>query len=125
MPLKSTFTEKVTWFIETMGTNQASEITLSIKPNKRFSDVVAYIRKGSFGKGLAGALVKDTDTGFMYVYEYAFNNQARWKYRITIQHRGETIDSLTLFRRDAGAAVMAKNDLNQLEKKVPDYDGKE
>ena len=119
MALKATFGEKVVWLLETFGKDKASEITLSIKPNKKFSDVVEYIRKGKFGKGF-GAVVKDTDTGFMYTYEYVFNNNARWRYRITINHRGETIDSLTLFKRDAGAAVMAKEALNQLEKKVPD-----
>ena len=98
---------------------QSSESTLSITPNKKFSDVKEYIEAGKFGKSLVGKITRQTDTGLIYRYEYDCGG-LRNTYRVTVKHRGEKVDSLELYKNCPAALAISKSNLNDFEKKVPD-----
>ena len=122
MDLKVSFKEKFVGVIE-MLTNKNSEVTLSFKSKKKFSDVVEYIRTGKFGKSMAGRVSKDTDSGYMYQYEY-FNDghgMSKGGYKFTISHIGETINELKFYNVGPAAAWGAKSALSKLEKELPDF----
>lgn len=125
MPLKITFKDKFVGTIEKLSSKKCSEITLSISPNKKLSDVVAYIRKGKFGKSMAGRVVRDTDTGYLFEYEYCNNgkNLSEGGYKFTINHIGEQIISIKLYYKNPGASWDAKSLLNKMEKKLPEVKG--
>jgi hypothetical protein len=114
MAFKLTIKDWISFFFS----KNPTDATLSISPNKKFSDVKAYVEKGKFGKTIAGRITRQTDNGFIYYYEYVENNQA--KYRVTINHAGEKIKTLELFSSRPGALAYIKNCLNQLEKTIPD-----
>lgn len=111
------------WIIESFITHKKSEFTVSTKPKKKFSDVANYIRENKIGKSLAGNTVTNTDSGFIFRYEYNFGGDRSSYYDVEISHRGEIIDSLKLHFKGEGASYTAKDALKRLEKDVPDYEG--
>ena len=116
MAFKLTLMDRISFFLS----KNITEATLSISPNKKFSDVKAYIEKGKFGKAaIGGRIVKQTDSGYIYTYEYIWNNNQN-HYRVTVNHLGEKVTKVELYRRQAAAIAWTKNSLNVFEKKVAD-----
>ena len=114
MAFKLTVKDWISFFFS----KNPTEATLSISPNKKFLDVKAYIEQGKFGKTVAGRITRQTDTGYIYYYEYYMHDKAN--YRVTINHMGEMVKTIELYMRGPGALAYVKNALNQLEKKLPD-----
>ena len=115
--------DKFIWILESFFTHKKSEITLSSDmKKKRFSDVTAYLKENKIGKSLSGKTIKDSDSGFMYEYEYNFGgNKPTAYYKVTIGHRGETIDSFQLKYYCEGAAYEAKYAIKRMEEAIPDF----
>ena len=122
MAFKITFGEKISGIIA-LFTNKQTEVTLSYSPKKKFSDIVEYVRSGKFGKSLAGRAVRDTDSGYLFEYEYYNDGKSTSKggYKVTVSHVGEKVNELKLRYRNPGAALTAKDILNKLDKVLPDY----
>lgn len=114
MAFKTTLKDWISIFFSKENT----ESTLSITVNKKFSDVKAYIEGGKFGSSMMGKVTKQTDNGFIYRYEYDFGN--RTYYRVTVNHVGEKVNSLELYKYCQAALAISKGNLNDFEKKVPD-----
>ena len=111
----------VMWIIESFITHKKSEITLSSDMNKKFSDVATYARENKIANSIAGKTVKNTDSGYVFTYEYNFGNDSY--YILTVKHRGENILSTELHFNIEGAAYTAKNALKKMEKALPDFAG--
>lgn len=127
MVFKVTFKDVMAMLIETFITKKITDTTLSYQPKKKFSDVVEYIRAGKMGKSMVGRATRDTDTGYLFEYEYAgdgvrFSNGG---YQVTINHIGEKIISLKVHSKTEGSSWDAKEKLNGIEKKLPDFDAGE
>ena len=116
MAFKITLKDWISIFVS----KQHSESTLSIQPNKKFSDVKEYIETGKFGKSILGRVTRQTDDGITYRYEYDCGGDGRNIYRVTVKHRGEKVDLLELYKRCEAALAISKGNLNDFEKKVPD-----
>ena len=114
MAFKTTLKDWISIFFE----KNNSESTLSITVNKKFSDVKAYIEGGKFGSSLVGKITRQTDNGFIYRYEYDLG-QGKF-YRVTVDHRGEQVTKVELYKRCPAALAISKGNLNDFEKKVAD-----
>ena len=114
MAFKTTLKDWISIFFE----KNNSESTLSITVNKKFSDVKAYIEGGKFGSSLVGKMTRQTDNGFIYRYEYDLGQGK--SYRVTVDHRGEQVTKVELYKRCPAALAISKGNLNDFEKKVAD-----
>ena len=124
MAFKITFMEKLGAFIDVFNSNaRPTEATFSFTPNSRFSDVKEYVETLKISKSMAGKVTQQTDSGYMYVFEYVFDGKSMMSnaggYRVTINHIGEKVNSLQLYLRQKTAAANCKFLLNKLEEKVP------
>lgn len=109
-------------------TGKMSTYTGSCKPKKKFSDVAKYVREGKLlGTSLIGRAVVDTDTGgVLFNYKYYYNGKSEEKgfYEVTIQHFGESIQSMEIKLKNCGAAHMTKQVIAKMEAALEDYKGK-
>ena len=105
-------------WISIFFSKEATESTLSIAVNKKFSDVKSYIEEGKFGNSLVGKITRQTDNGFIYRYEYDLGQGNM--YRVTVDHRGEKATKVELYKRCPSALAISKGNLNDFEKKVAD-----
>ena len=124
MAFKITFMEKVGVFLSALNSNaMPTEATFSINLNAKFSDVKDYVEKLQISKSMAGRVTKQSDTGYMYVFEYIFDGQSmnskHGGYRVTINHVGEKVNSVQLYLRKVSATVDCKFMLNKMEEKIP------
>ena len=95
MAFKITLKDWITIFVS----KQTTEATLSISPNKKFSDIKEYIESGKFGKSLMGQISRQTDNGLIYRYEYEFHDSKKSSYRVTVNHMGEKVSKVELYKR--------------------------
>ena len=124
MAFKITFIEKVGALINALNSNaQPTEATFSFQPNSKFSDIKTYVEGLKISKSMTGKVSKQTDSGFLYVFEYIFDGKSMYSkfggYRVNISHVGEKVNSLELYLRQPSAAANCKFMLNKLEEKVP------
>ena len=117
--------DKFFWFIESFITHKKSDIEISSDMKKKFSDVTAYIKANNIGKSLSGKTIRDTDSGFLYEYEYNFGGKNPSYYNVLIGHRGEKIDSFKLKYHCEGAAAEAKFAIKKMQESIPDFVGEE
>ena len=115
MAFKITLKDWISIFVS----KQNTESTLSLTVNKKFTDVKAYIEGGKFGTSLMGKITRQTDNGLIYRYEYDFGN--RTFYRVTVKHTGEKVSLVELYKKCPAALAICKSNLNDFEKKVPDF----
>ena len=113
------FGEKLIWLLESFVTKKISRAKVSYQGQKKFSDVVAYIKSGKFGKDIGSRVLTDTDDGKIFRYNYDFGKGRGFK--VTIIHQGELITSMEYERDSSGAIYTIKRDLNVMDDKLPDY----
>ena len=123
MAFEITIKDKISAIISIFNSKNLTECTLSISPNKKFSDIKEYVESGKVGTSLVGKISKQTDSGYIYEYEYIFDGKSMSHaggYRVRINHMGEKVSTLSLFMRYSAATYNTKYRLNSLEKEVPD-----
>ena len=113
MAFKLSLMEKLTMLFS----NQITECTLSINVSKRLEDVKRYIESGEFGYGPTGNVVRQTDNGVYYCYEYRYDHSTR--YVVTVKHDGEKATWVELYKKTAAATPVAKSNLNHFDENVP------
>lgn len=117
--------EFIMYLIESLS-NKQSKYTTSFQTKKKFSDVASYIREFKFmGKSLAGRVVADSDNGRIFRFEYHFgaNKSVAGYYEIMIAHYNEVISEFQVTQMNSGAAYMTKKSIQEMEAKLPDFEG--
>ena len=115
--------EKIIYIIESFVTKKITRAKLSYQGKKKFSDVVAYIKAGNFGKDTFSRVLRETDNGQIFHYDYDFGHGRG--FNVTIMHRGEVITSMEYERDSSGAIYTIKSHLNTMDDKLPDYEEEE
>jgi len=121
MKQEISLSEKIIWVVESFITNKISRATVSYNGKKKFSDVVAYIKSGKFGTDIGSRVLRETDNGTIFNYEYDFGKGC--SFRVTICHRGEVIKSMEYERNCRGAIFTVKNHLNTMDEALEDFEG--
>lgn len=109
------------YFIATM-THKISQYTGSYElPNKKFSDVKAFMMSKDYVWSPAGKVRKNTDTFNVWEYEYGTD---AFVIKTKIVHYDEYIKSCVIFSEEEGAEYIQQYRMKNLMKKVPDSDVK-